>query len=361
MLSLHDWQAMHEKRGGVASTPFLALLSLMYGLAVRLWLIVRQNRPRKSLPGVVISIGNLTVGGTGKTPLACMLAEWAVEKGHGTAVLSRGYGGNNKSKVLVVSDGNDLFAGPDRAGDEPYLMARKLQGVPVIISKNRYLAGLEAVTRFRSRLMILDDGFQHIGLKRDLDIVLIDAGKPFGNGHLLPWGPLREPVENLARADVIILTRSGQSPGLYHPADILGKFIREKPVFRGDHVPEKVVFPFKETAIKPEFLKGKRVIAFAGIARPGAFKRSLEELGARIVDFRSFGDHHRFSPRELDSLMSRKEQIGADYLITTEKDWVRLEKDFPKYMDLAYLKIQFALVSGREEFFHILKERIEIA
>lgn len=340
------------------ATPFLAPLSCIYGWAVRLRLRAGRNRTGRSLPGVVISIGNLTVGGTGKTPMACMLAEWAAGEGHPTAVLSRGYGGRNRSGVLIVSDGENLFAGPDQAGDEPYLMARKLKGVPVVISKDRYLAGMEAHKRFQSRLFILDDGFQHTGLSRDLDVVLVDGQKPFGNGHLLPWGPLREPVEHIDRADCIVLTRSGRRPGPFRPPDVLGKIIGDKPVFFEDHAPEKVVFPFRELRADPESLKGKKVLAFAGIARPEAFKRTLLDLGAVLAGFRGFGDHHRFSAKEIHDLMAWKERTGADCLITTEKDWVRLEKEVPEYRDLAYLEIRSELLSGQEDFFRLINERI---
>ncbi|MFC1533820.1 tetraacyldisaccharide 4'-kinase [Thermodesulfobacteriota bacterium] len=353
-----DWPNIHEEKRFNAMTLPLALLSLLYGLAIRLRLIIGKKKQKSALPGFVLSIGNLTVGGTGKTPAACMLADWALGEGHNVAVLSRGYGGSYKTKVFVVSDGHDIKAGPERVGDEPFLLARRLRGVPVIISKNRYQAGLIAHKKFGSSFFILDDGFQHQSLKRDFDIVLIDASTPFGNGHLLPWGPLREPVEQLSRADTIILTRSGRTSPEYNLDKVLREKSQGKPLFRGDHIPEKVVFPFKDITYDPGFLKGKSVMAFAGIARPELFKNSLVNLGAHLVSFRSFRDHHPFCPGEIRELDKEKKETGADYLITTEKDWVRLENIVPDYPELAYLKIRFTLLSEQEHFFRVIKERI---
>ncbi|MFC1868974.1 tetraacyldisaccharide 4'-kinase [Thermodesulfobacteriota bacterium] len=346
-----------EKRINIA-TPLLALLSFLYGLGVRLRLAAVKRRRKRSLPGFVVSIGNLTTGGTGKTPAACMLAEWASGEGHKAVVLSRGYRGSYKTKVFVVSDGNEIYAGPGKAGDEPYLLAERLSGVPVIISKNRYLAGTTAHDRYGSNFFILDDGFQHLALKRDLDILLIDALSPFGNGHLLPWGPLREPEEQLLRADAVIFTGSGMCSEKDNMEDDLRKKLQDKPLFRSDHIPEKVVFPFKSISHDPNFLKGKRVIAFAGIARPESFKHTLISLGADLLFLRSFGDHHIFRSDEIKDLKTLKEREGADFLVTTEKDWVRFKDIEQDYPDLAYLTIKFALLSDQERFFGMVKDRI---
>ena len=159
-----DWAKIHERRTFSLATPALALLSFLYGLGVRLRVKAYRGMKKRSLPGFVVSIGNLTVGGTGKTPSVCMLAEWALGEGYRVAVLTRGYGGRYKTKVLEVSDGNDIKVGPAEGGDEPYLLAKKLHGVPVIISKKRYLSGLLAYKKFGTDFFILDDGFQHLAL-----------------------------------------------------------------------------------------------------------------------------------------------------------------------------------------------------
>ena len=357
-LRLLDGPAIYGNGNFHGATPFLIILSMMYGLGIRLWAKIRKGKTQKRLPGFVISIGNLTAGGTGKTPAVRMLAEWARNEGIETAILSRGYGGTYESRVFVLSDGKRMYGGPDLAGDEPYLLARRLKDVPILISKNRYLAGLTAHERFKSRLFILDDGFQHLTLKRDLDIVLLDASRPLGNGHLLPWGPLREPAKHLQRADMVIFTRSSHGVKENSLWPLSGRDIQEKPQFRADHIPEKVVFPFDNRIMEPRSISGIRVAAFAGIARPDVFKVALTELGAEVVFFEGFRDHHTYTKDEILYLSSAREKAGAEYLITTEKDWVRIEDSLSRLRGLAYLTIRFCLLSGQERLFNIVRERI---
>jgi tetraacyldisaccharide 4'-kinase len=336
------------------------MISFLYGLGVRLRLFAFRKKRKRELPGFVVSIGNLTTGGTGKTPATIMMAQWALDNGYRAAVLSRGYGGNYRTKVLVLSDMENITAGPATAGDEPCLIARRLRSVPVIISRNRYLAGLKAHEDFGTDFFILDDGFQHLMLKRDLNLLLIDASeKPFGNGHLLPWGPLREPVRQAKRADAVIFTRSGSRAPGYGVENRPRRIVQGKALFRAEHIPEKVVFPIKGTDNSPAFLQGKRVIAFAGIARPKAFEDTLIKLGADLLSFSEFRDHHPYSRHELDALMAEKEKRGAEFLITTEKDWVRLEGVHFEFPDLAYLVINFSLLSGEERFSNMVRDRVE--
>ena len=314
-LRLINWSKVFENRGFSPITLPLAPLTLLYGFAVRLRSIAYKGVLRqKSLPGTVVSIGNLTVGGTGKTPATCMLAEWALGEGYRVAILSRGYAGKYKRKVLEVSDGNDINAGPEEGGDEPYLLARRLPGVPVIISQDRYEAGIWAHNRFGTDFFILDDGFQHLSLKRDLDLVLLDATSPFGNGHLLPWGPMREPIDQLARAHAIIITRAGDSSSGDDLSRFLEKRFPDKPLFRGDHIPEKIVFTTKNKIYSTDFLKGKRVIAFAGIATPESFRNTLIKSGTNLIHFKEFRDHHPFSMDEFRCITTEKERTGADYI-----------------------------------------------
>ncbi|MBW1861206.1 MAG: tetraacyldisaccharide 4'-kinase [Deltaproteobacteria bacterium] len=336
-----------------------AFFSYLYGLGVRLRLIAYRRKKRESLPGFVVSIGNLTVGGTGKTPAACMLAEWASGEGYRVVILSRGYGGRHKKRVLEVSDGNDINVSPAEAGDEPYLLARKLRGVPVIISKKRHLAGLLAHKKFGANFYILDDGFQHLALERDLNLVLIDALNPFGNGHLLPWGPLREPLDQLERADAFIITRFVQGASGHNLMDFLRRTFPGKPLFQSGHIPDQIVFPNIDKAYGPDFLKGKRAIAFAGIAKPQVFKDTLVKLGVELAFFRGFRDHHSFSHAEIRDLMAKKERLEADCLLTTEKDWVRIENLVKGYPDLAYLTIKFTLLSGVDKFFKMVNSLLE--
>lgn len=351
-----DWARIH---GGESSTPLcllLAPMSLIYGFGAGLRTKFALRKKRERLPGFVVSIGNLTTGGTGKTPAVQWLAEWARKEGFRAAVLSRGYGGRRGKGVLVVSDGKTVFAGPDAAGDEPYLLAKYLRGIPVLTAKKRYRAGLLAYRKYGCDFFILDDGFQHLSLQRDLDLVLIDAVKPFGNGRLLPWGPLREPISHLARADAFIITRSREGEIDKRVPDLFPTRFPHKPLFRSAHQPKIVVFPHSGQIFYPEFIKDKRVVAFAGIARPGVFEETLRELGSDVLLFKRFRDHHNFSKQDLSGLIGQKEALGADFLITTEKDWVRAEKFLSLIPDAAYLTISFSLSPSPDVFFRMVKD-----
>ncbi|MGD9033837.1 MAG: tetraacyldisaccharide 4'-kinase [Desulfobacteraceae bacterium] len=354
-----NWSRIHERRSISPTTLPLALFSYLYGLGVRLRLTAYQRKKRRSLPGFVVSIGNLTVGGTGKTPAACMLAQWALDEGYRVAILSRGYGGWHKGKVLEVSDGNQVNAGPLEAGDEPYLLAKKLPGVPVVVAPKRYLGGQFAHNKFRTNFFILDDGFQHLSLKRDLDLVLLDASNPFGNGYLLPRGPLREPVTELKRADSLVITRSGPDGSIDELIDDLKNRFPSKPIFRSDHLPEKIVIPSRRLVKNVDLINSMDIMGFAGIARPDVFMKTLTELGAELVFFKVFRDHHSYQSREIQELMTEKRRLKADYLVTTEKDWVRMENFVPAYPDLAYLTIKFSLLDDREKFFRMVEEKVE--
>jgi len=208
-------------------------------------------------------------------------------------------------------------------------------------------------------VVILDDGFQHLALKRDLDLLLLDASNPFGNGYLLPRGPLREPVTELKRADAFILTRSGSDDSSDEWTDELKNRYPSKPIFRSDHLPDKIVIPSRRLAKNVDLINGRNVMGFAGIARPDAFMETLTELGAELVFFKVFRDHHPYKGREIQELMTEKRRLNADYLLTTEKDWVRMESFVPPYPDLAYLTIKFSLLDDSEKFFRMVKEKAE--
>ncbi len=353
-----QWESEPENEGFPPFNGVLRIASSLYGLGVKLRFFSCRYMKKRSLPGFVVSVGNLTVGGTGKTPATRMLAEWASKEGHRVAVLSRGYGRRHENKTLEVSDVNGILAGPEEAGDEPYLLANNLPGVPVILSKKRYKAGLLAHKKYDTDIYIMDDGFQHITLERDLDLVLMDASNPFGNEQLLPGGPLREPVDHLARADVFMLTRSGGESSAKESMAFLKDKFPDKPVFQSNHIPDRVVLPNKNEVHAPGFLEGKRVVAFAGIAAPDRFRETIIDLGAELVFFKAFGDHHAFQTVELLKLITQKESLKADCLLTTEKDWVRIEGPLKEYPDLSYLTIRLTLKSDENRFFQLIKDRI---
>lgn len=342
------------------ATFMLAPLSLLYMFGIRLWAIVLKSKKKRVLPGFTVSVGNLTTGGTGKTPAVCMLAEWARDEGYKVAILSRGYGGSYREKVLEVSDGHVIKTGPAKAGDEPCLLAGNLKGVQVWVSKNRYSAGIASFEAHGTNFFILDDGFQHRKLSRDIDLVLLDASSPLGNGHLLPWGPLRESEKALIRADAFIITRADNNETESRAGRLIKNHFQGKMYFQSSHVIESLIFPLKEDHFTLEYLRGKRVLGFSGIARPDSFKNVLKELGAEVVFFKPFMDHHQFTSREMDELANYKEQRNADFLVTTEKDWFRIQGEgLDKQKELAYLKMKLKIRSEEEKLFSMIKEKCQ--
>ncbi len=320
----------NEKEGKlrqIALAP-LCLLSFFYGWVVsaRLFLYARGIYKTHSLPCKVVSVGNITVGGTGKTPFVSLLSEMIKARGHRVAVLSRGYGGTFRGPFSLVSDGRRILMDPQRAGDEPYLLAEKLEGVPVIVGKERWLSGTYAVNHFETKVVILDDGFQHLSLKRDLNFLLIDSSSPFGNGYLIPRGMLREPLGQLSRADAIILTKVGESDNVNNLKQILMKIAEGRPCFQVDYIAGEIrCYNDKKQSWPTEYLKRKKVLAFSGLAKPESFRRALWSLGADIVKVETFPDHHWYDQKDAEELWVKAAKLGADALVTTEKDSVRIQ------------------------------------
>jgi len=326
---------------------FFYLLSLPYGAAVR-----ARNRlfdlgvlRQDDVGCPVVSVGNLTAGGTGKTPMTILLARMLKARGLRPAVLSRGYGGKSTAGVLVVSDGAQILAVAEEAGDEPVLMARRLPGIPVLAGAKRAVTGRYARENFGADVLVLDDGFQHRWIRRDLDIVLLDSRKPLGNGFLLPRGPLREPPESLERAGVVVFTRSEDLPG---PMDTgLSSLLSGRLMLRTRIRPTALIgidgaeFPLS-------FLAGKRVFAFAGIAQPESFRKTLEDLGAIVAGFRAMPDHHRVGAAEMLQIERGLGETGAELLLTTEKDGVKFSRTAPFSRRLFCLAIETEILEGAD-------------
>lgn len=293
----------------------------------------------------VISVGNLVTGGTGKTPLVIGIVRHLSARGIRFAVLSRGYKGKAKQAVNVVSDTDGVYLDARMAGDEPNLIALKLPGTPVLVGRDRFALGKEAVRRFDVDCLILDDGFQHLSLKRECNLLLLDGIHPFGNGRCLPSGTLREGSSALRRADVIVTAGvpSKEAAALIHGL-APGKTIHVI-TFAAGGIKR---FPSGE-AEDLSMLQGKRVLAFSGIARPERFYRSLEDAGAVSCIRRTFPDHHPYTPQEIRSLFQEGVEKGADCLVTTEKDMVRLP-DIPEAPPLFSLQLS-AEARDPEEFF----------
>ncbi|MBS3756310.1 MAG: tetraacyldisaccharide 4'-kinase [Desulfobacterales bacterium] len=311
--------------------------------------------PVKSLPCRVISIGNITAGGTGKTPMAIYMARQLQQMGYRPAVLSRGYMGGAEKTGAVVSDGHSLSSDSRAAGDEPFLMACRLGGVPVLVGANRYQSGMRAVTEFDPDTIILDDAFQHRQLSRDLDLVLIDAKRGVGRGHLLPCGMLREPVSGLARADAVVLTRSEKEQEV---PDI--PVFPDTPVFRAGQEPYLVgVYDstqppeLRVSALEQstgfECLEGRRMFAFSGIAQNREFRGMLEDRVGALCGFAEFADHYFYTERDLREIADRAQSCGSEYLVTTEKDFMRIAGRMPGTLPLAVVGVEMAFVSHGEE------------
>lgn len=310
----------------MAMSP-LCLLSFFYQWVVRLrvkfyeWGIFSTH----SLPCKVISVGNLTSGGTGKTPFVDLLAEWLKARGIQPAILIRGYGGDFRGPFGAVTDGETLLMDAQQAGDEPYLLAKKRKGIPVIVGKNRFQSGRWALQKFQSEVLILDDGYQHLALKRDVNILLLNASFPFGNGYLLPRGALREPVSQIKRADAIVLTKCNISDNINKIKELLKKIHLEIPIFRVTYEPLAVKRLGENHTFPPKFLEGKKVLAFAGLADPESFKDLIHQMGAQILSMEFFADHHCYTADDWSRLQRKAKAIHAEGLVTTEKDAVKVK------------------------------------
>lgn len=316
---------LYGRRRSPALEAFLRLVSLAYRLAIEARNVAYQIKFFRShrLPVQVLSIGNITLGGTGKTPAAVHVAALLLRCGRKPVIVSRGYGRPSQRTVDIVSDGERTMIGPDAAGDEPAMMAARLPGVPVVVGADRYGAGRIAIDRFRPDTILLDDGFQHRKLARDLDIVLVDGADPFGNARMFPAGILREPLSALRRAQVVLITRADRAADLDGLKETIGKRTQAA-IVTATYRPTGLI-DVATGAMKPlSMLKGAHVLAFAGIARPDAFEASLAGLGADITMFRSYPDHHPYSIADMKILLEESAR-SASLLVTTEKDGVKLK------------------------------------
>jgi tetraacyldisaccharide 4'-kinase len=284
--------------------------------------------PVKRLPFPVISVGNITVGGTGKTPVVAMIAGYLLEYGRRPVILTRGYKRRGKQKLKIVSDTNTVLSHPEEAGDEPYMLAQWLPGVPVIACKDRYTSAVFAVNKFMVDCFLLDDGFQHIQLFRDLDVLVINARDPFSNGKILPWGHLREPLSSINRASLILLNKSIPGQNLDSISCMIRKYNTDAPIVETSYMPENLVPALNDGKCLPvSILKGRPVLAFSGIADPSSFLNNLKAIGAVIVNSVMFTDHHWYSERDMNKIRKIANLSAAEYIVTTEKDGVRLPKD----------------------------------
>ena len=348
---------------------FLHVLSLGFHGIVRLraWLY-RERLLRPSHLGCqVIVVGNLTVGGTGKTPVVEKLARSLRDRGRKVAILSRGY--KSKAEPLykkwwrelthglelpprIVSDGERVLLDSEVAGDEPFMLAKNLPGVCVITDKDRVKAGLYAIRRFGVDTLILDDGFQYFKLADSFQLLLVDQTNPFGNGHVLPRGILREPIHHMSRASYVFVTKSDGAP----PRELVETIQQHRPgaeLISCTHAPQdlRAVNGAEHDRLPLTILQGKRIMALSAIAVPESFESILQKHGAAIIRRHRFLDHHRFERWELEDVYAEARRQGLDFLVTTEKDAVRIPPDWnPEGLAFYYLRVEIEILSGVSDF-----------
>ncbi|MGV3755557.1 MAG: tetraacyldisaccharide 4'-kinase [Verrucomicrobiota bacterium] len=363
-------EVIFERRRGKRATTVRMLL---YGMSKVFEGIVKARKflydvriLRDTTLGIqVIAVGNITAGGTGKTPVVEKFARELQDQGRKVAILSRGYRSKPPplrrrliNKILfreeatpprVVSDGKSLLLDSETAGDEPYMLASNLKDVVVLVDKDRVKSGRYAIQKFGCDILLLDDGFQYWKLRgRRKDIVLIDCQQPFGNEHMLPRGTLREPPPHLARASVIFLTKSDGNT-----AELRKRIAKYNPtagIIECVHHPLYFEDVFTGERHGLDFLKGRRVASFSAIAQPESFEQSLVKLGAELVYTKSYADHHRFTQQEVLNAINRSKKRQAEMIITTQKDAVRFPKIDRRDLPIYFMRVEIKILSGAKDF-----------
>jgi tetraacyldisaccharide 4'-kinase len=365
-----------ERRWGFRAGLFrflLWILSGLYRLGVRwrLWWFESRLGSVHALGCLVISVGNLTVGGTGKTPVVELFARELTRRGRKVAILSRGYKSQpapfpqefldrframeRRHPPRVVSDGRSLLLDSEKAGDEPFMLASNLKDVQVLVDKDRVKSGLHAIRKFGCDTLLLDDGLQFLRLKERIDIVLIDREAPFANRHLLPRGLLREPPEQLRRANIIFITKCDGND-LTALREELHRYNRHAEIVECAHKPLHLEEVFTQE-IKPlSYLKDLRIGTISGIARPESFEEGLRKLGVELIYARRYADHHRFTDGEVAKMFERSKARGARAVITTEKDSVRFPRLGKRLLPIYFLRVEIEIIRGHDAFQRCLEQ-----
>jgi tetraacyldisaccharide 4'-kinase len=331
----------------------LAPLSALYGKAASLragW-YASGRLAAQALPRPSISVGNLTFGGTGKTPFVEFLARRFRFEGWRPAVLSRGYGRRSRG-VVVVGAGDGPLVSPEAGGDEPVALARATSGVLVVVGERRADAARRAAD-LGADLFLLDDGFQHLSVKRDVNLLLLDARDPFGGGKLAPAGRLREPIAAMRRADAIVFTRVDRGAPAANVRSTLARLAPEVPVFHARIRPTGLRDE-QGAALESDALASRRLLAVSGVANPAEFASTLAELGLAPEERLDFRDHQRYGPRQLARIQSAADRTGASLLVTTEKDAVKLAGSAP----LPIVTVRLGVEVEESGFFTFLASRL---
>jgi tetraacyldisaccharide 4'-kinase len=345
----------------------LHYLSLLYRSMVQLRLVLYERGILRynTLGCQVISIGNLTVGGTGKTPVVEIFARELAAEGRRVAILSRGYkkvepalferlanritGHDRRQPPRVVSDGKKLLLDSSMSGDEPYMLASNLPDVAVLVDKDRVKSGRYAIDRLGCDTLLLDDGFQYLRLRPRVQVVLVDRTNPFGNGHVLPRGILREPIKNLRRADFIFITKTHAPDNTELKLRIREHNARAE-IVECRHAPRYLCNVSTDEHQSLEWLDGKRVYTLSGIAAPQGFEKSVAGFGATIIERCRFADHHRYGQQEVLDIMNQAASDGAAAIVTTEKDAVRFPRVGRQDVPVYYMRVDIEILTGSQDF-----------
>jgi tetraacyldisaccharide 4'-kinase len=346
-----------RRKGPIAALVkvLLSVGSLLYNGGLKLFLLPYRLGLRKQarLSNPVISIGNLTVGGTGKTPMTQLLCEFFVERGIKVCVLNRGYRGGNEHGVGVVSDGKRVLLDAKAAGDEAFMLAGLLPGVPVVVGKDRRESGRLAIEEFHPDAIVLDDGMQFYQLHRDLDVVLVDAQRPFDNGWTFPRGLLREPPTHLRRAGCVVITHADRVDAA-ELCELKGKIATlapGKPVFTAAHRVARLQALDRSSEKAPDWLAGRRIAALCGLGNPAAFREQLERADAEVVHWTEFPDHHEPTLGELNEAITAACANEAEAIIVTEKDAVKIP---PLMRPIPFYALQVRMAVDDEAAFQTL-------
>ena len=343
----------------------LKVFSFLFGAVVAIrYVLYRTGVLRRYPLGIqVISVGNVTAGGTGKTPVTEIFARTLAAEGRKVAILSRGYRRKEApwwqrlftqvvDPPLVVSDGKRVLLDSATGGDEPYMLASNLPGVAVVVDRNRVKAGRYAVKRLGCNTLILDDGFQYQKLKHSIEVVLVDSTNPFGNGNLLPRGILREPARNIRRADIIFLTKCRGDVSAVK--EEIRRYNTTAEIVECNHTPKVLKDVWSREEFPLDWLSGKTVCTLSGIASPKGFENSLRHLGAKVVWCERYADHHRYDSSEVLYALNRTADMGADALVTTEKDAVRFPRLETSPVRCLYLRVAIEILAGGESFTQLI-------
>ena len=327
---------------------FISFLAII-GQNILLFMYSKNLLKKRKLSSKVISIGGITLGGVGKTPIVELLVNMLIKKGRKVAVLSRGYGRDKESDIKLVSNGKEILCNVEEAGDEPYLLAKNLKNTVVFAGKNKYETGKIAEESFRIDTVVLDDGFQHWRLHRGVNIVVINASSPFGNGYVFPRGNLREPYKHLKRADCFIITKAD----MIKDAGIIEKRLLDingsAQVITTIHKPVCLENIAGEEQLDIECIKGEKVIALSSLGDPVSFENTLEHVGAEIIEKLRYPDHHWYTEDDMDNIQARQKALNAKFIITTQKDAVRLQMvETQNLASLRVLKIEIGIISGND-------------